>query len=603
MPTVFPSSRPPFPGRRPRVAARLLAVVTLLLAAPDVATSAVQDPDVAFPPPLTSDSATAPSPTRQIAALRGAREASAAGEFRRARALWEQVVSANPYRSEAWLELAEARARTGDMSGGIEALRRALEMGLPVPRDRVLFEAAGVLASSGQPEMAAEWLGRALDAGFGDRASLRTSPALSGLRDHPAFDSLVAGAPPAGARAAGWRRDIEFFVSEARRMHAAPGRPAHGERFRSLADSLKAAASASDDDAMAAGLARLAASLGDGHSWIAPVPADSGSPARLRAGVLPMRLYSFRDGIHVVDGEGRAARWIGARVTAVGGRQIEDVLRDMAPFVSRDNAMGIRSSGVGLYLRHTGFLRAVGAADSLGAATLTLADSAGTRQVTLPVGSHRFGEALPVPDAAGEHPPLYLTDPAIRYWMEPLPEHAALYVQINAIRNLEEGPGLAAFARSIRDSLESAGARGVVLDLRWNGGGNNGLVRPLIRQLVAWEVSGGGRTILVLAGRHTFSAAQNLANRLERWTEAVFVGEPTGSRPNVAGERTELVLPWSGLRASISNRYWQDSDPGDERPWIAPDVRVEPTAGDYFSGRDPVLEAALELLEAPEPAR
>ena len=590
--------RPPSPRLASVRLAPLLALFLLSLGTPDAAISAAQDPDLALPP---GDSATGddPAPAReQLSVLRRAREASAAAQYGRARSLWEQVVSANPYRSEAWLEVAEARARTGDMEGGFEALRLALEMGLPVPRGRVLFEAAGVLAAAGQERMAAEWLGRALDAGFGDRASLRTSPALAGLRGHPAFDSLVVEAP-AGSRAEGWRRDIEYFVSEARRMHAAPGRPAHGERFAGLADSLEAAAASSDDDAMAAGLARLAASLGDGHTWIAPVPGDTSSPARIRAGFLPVRLYAFRDGIHVVDGEGAADRWIGARLTAVGGRDIRDVLEDLAPYVSRDNDMGLRSSGVDLYLRHTGFLRAVGAADSLGAATLTLADGGGTRRVTLSAGSHRFARALPVPTAAEDDPPRYLADPSKRYWMDPIPERAALYVQINAIRDRDGGPGLAAFSRSIRDSLTATGASGVVLDLRWNGGGNNGLLRPLIRQLLAWEVSGDDRTIVVLAGRHTFSAAQNLANRLERWTDAVFVGEPTGSRPNVAGEHTELVLPWSGLSASISNRYWQDSDPGDERPWIAPGVRVEPSSGDYFSGGDPVLEAALELLEAP----
>jgi len=567
--------------------APFLAMLVLSLAAPEMAMAAGQDADRAWPPAAASvPVADTVSPREQLSVLRRARRASAAGEFRRARSLWEGVVSVNPYRSEAWLEVAEARARTGDMSGGFEA---------------VLFEAAGILAAAGREEMAAEWLDRALEAGYGDRASLRTSPGASGLRGRPAFDSLVADAPPSRSRVAGWRRDVEYFVSEARRMHASPGRPAHGERFESLADSLRVAAAVSDDDAMAVGLARLAASLGDGHTWIAPVSADTASPARLRAGFLPLRLYAFRDGIHVVDGEGEAARWIGARVTAVGGRKIEDVLRDLAPYVSRDNAMGLRSSGVGLHLRHTGFLRAVGAADGLAEVTLTLADGAGTRQVTLPAGSHRFGDALPVPAGAGDDPPRYLSDPATRYWMEPIPGHAALYVQINAVRDRDEGPDLAAFARSIRDSLTSTGARGVVMDLRWNGGGNNGLLRPLIRQLVAWEVSGDDRKIVVLAGRHTFSAAQNLANRLERWTEAVFVGEPTGSRPNVAGERTEHVLPWSGLTASISNRYWQDSDPGDERSWIAPDIRVEPNSADYFSGGDPALEAALELVEAPDP--
>jgi hypothetical protein len=62
------------------------------------------------------------------------------------------------------------------------------------------------------------------------------------------------------------------------------------------------------------------------------------------------------------------------------------------------------------------------------------------------------------------------------------------------------------------------------------------------------------------------------------------------------GEETNLELPWSRVRGSISTRYWQDSDPTDARPWIYPDVPVSLTAADYFSGRDPVLAAVLEII-------
>ena len=31
----------------------------------------------------------------------------------------------------------------------------------------------------------------------------------------------------------------------------------------------------------------------------------------------------------------------------------------------------------------------------------------------------------------------------------------------------------------------------------------------------------------------------------------------------------------SRVRGSLSNRYWQDSDPWDDRPWIAPDLPVD----------------------------
>jgi hypothetical protein len=83
---------------------------------------------------------------------------------------------------------------------------------------------------------------------------------------------------------------------------------------------------------------------------------------------------------------------------------------------------------------------------------------------------------------------------------------------------------------------------------------------------------------------------------VEWWTRAVFLGEPTGSSPNAIGEHTVVPLPYSGLMLSISSRYHQQSYPGDERAWIAPDVPVAMTSADYFAGRDPVLEAARAII-------
>ncbi len=99
-------------------------------------------------------------------------------------------------------------------------------------------------------------------------------------------------------------------------------------------------------------------------------------------------------------------------------------------------------------------------------------------------------------------------------------------------------------------------------------------------------------------GRNTFSAAQNFINRVERWTDATFVGEPSSSSPNFVGEENGIVLPFSRARGSLSNLYWQDSDPWDERPWITPDISVELTAEDYFGGIDPVLERVLEQVRS-----
>ena len=107
------------------------------------------------------------------------------------------------------------------------------------------------------------------------------------------------------------------------------------------------------------------------------------------------------------------------------------------------------------------------------------------------------------------------------------------------------------------------------------------------------------RITFVITGRRTFSACQNLTNYLDRVTRAVFVGEPAGSRPNFTGEDTNVLLPWSGLALSISSRWWQDSYPGDQRPYVPVAMPVAYTAADWRQGRDPVLAAPQEYFEAP----
>ena len=93
-------------------------------------------------------------------------------------------------------------------------------------------------------------------------------------------------------------------------------------------------------------------------------------------------------------------------------------------------------------------------------------------------------------------------------------------------------------------------------------------------------------------------------NQVRRWTYPTFVGEPTGSRPNFAGETTPVHMPFSGLRASISSRYWQDSHATDSRIWIAPDIPVELDSQAYFGNRDPVLTAALDhVMSSRSPRR
>ena len=94
-------------------------------------------------------------------------------------------------------------------------------------------------------------------------------------------------------------------------------------------------------------------------------------------------------------------------------------------------------------------------------------------------------------------------------------------------------------------------------------------------------------------GRDTFSAAGSFAADLDRYTSAVFVGEPTGGAPSQYGDATTLELPLAGLSVRVATRYQQFDPPGSQRLAVEPEIAVTVSADDFFAGRDRVLAAAL----------
>jgi C-terminal processing protease CtpA/Prc len=200
---------------------------------------------------------------------------------------------------------------------------------------------------------------------------------------------------------------------------------------------------------------------------------------------------------------------------------------------------------------------------------------------------------VPLVDArpAAEPVPLYLRDRNKPFWLEDVDSLGIFWIQFNAVQNAQSET-LAAFSERAMAAAERSRASALVVDIRRNNGGDNTLLRPLIVALIRSRFNQTGR-LFVVTGRLTFSAAMNFATQVQRYTEATFVGEPTGAPPNHYGETTRLKLPNSGITVLYSSLRWQDADPRDTRPWIEPSVRVPVLYTDYHTGRDPVLDSVV----------
>lgn len=422
------------------------------------------------------------------------------------------------------------------------------------------------------------------------------------------------GAELSAAEIAAFRSDLALLVRElparhARIDHTTP-RATFETQVRDLDQRLTTLPSRAAAIVALSGLVGL---LRDGHSalFLLPFPGQQPIPGLQP---LPVQFYGFEDdGWRVIAAARDHAELLGARLLAVGGVPVQTLHDRIASLVPRDNAMGEREY-VGHYLGLGAVLTAVGvAAQADGRFAFEFETATGRRSVPLAAlpGTPARGwidrlTDLPLPRAQwvaagdGQPQPAWLRALGQPYDFQLLPDGRTLHARIDQLR--EEAPGgFAGFVERLLQALPQAADSRLLIDLRHNRGGNGELRWALVHALLRDRRFDAPGRLFVLIGRRTFSAAQLLANDLDRHTSALFVGEPTGSSPNHYGELGQLKLPATGLTVLYSQLYWQHH-PRDDRPWIAPDIAAPLRWADLAAGRDPAL-AAIDHWQPPADPR
>ena len=535
-----------------------------------------------------------------------------------AAALWARVVALNPVIGRHWAYLAEARYEAEDFRGAIEAYAQAEQNGVWIRGRQELetiyppeipYRMATCHVRLGDNAAAVAELRRAVGLGLRDLDRPKEDKHWQPLLEDETVRELLGIVDVVGmSRDEGWRADLQFLAREIKRRAYAPFAVVPEPAFDAAVARLGEEVPRLSDLQIIAGMMKLLVPLGDGHAFIIPDQEDEA----VQLG-LPVKFYAFTEGVFVTAATDAHRDLLGAQVLRFGPRAVDEVLAAIEPLKSRDNAQQVKWIGPEL-LRWTPLMHAAGMLDDPGRAELTvrLADQSVTTVSveSVSVGPHDYPTVAPpprptrprpegwisLPDTLAAPMPLYLRNCDVLYWFTYLPGDGTVYFQFNGVGDQPSEP-VAEFSERLFAFVEDHEVSRLIIDLRWNGGGNTYLVQPLLHRLIGCTKINRRGSLYVIIGRGTFSAAQNTATAIERETNAIFVGEPSGSRPNFIGETIPFKLPYSKALVNVADLFWQTSWPMDHRPWIGPDLYAPPSFETYSQNRDPAMEAILSAGE------
>ena len=398
----------------------------------------------------------------------------------------------------------------------------------------------------------------------------------------------VAAMPAVKLSADQWRSDIRFLGDELPKRHRNAFHRLKKEDYDAAVKALYDAASRMTDDEIVVGMMKIVAMVKDGHTSLVAMPF-------FRSGIFPVKYYWFSDGLYIIKAAPQHEDLVGAKVLRIGKMSVDDALKAAGAANPSDNEMGTRNYAP-LLIKVPEVLAGLKIVDDKTKLSLVV-ESNGKQKTVEITPTAAMNTLVEAPkdwvDLGGSSPlPLYRKSPGELYWSEYLKDKKILYIQHNGIAN-KDGEPVADFYKRVLDLAETNPVDKLVMDIRFNGGGNNTLNIDVIKHLMRSKLNRRG-SFFVIIGRDTFSAAQNLVNQLEKYTDATFVGEPTAAHPNHYGDNRPFQLPNSHLTVRASSLWWQDLDPRDDRYWTAPEVAAEMSSEDYRLGRDPAFQAVLD---------
>jgi len=400
------------------------------------------------------------------------------------------------------------------------------------------------------------------------------------------FFILLFGSPNLYAQnSPNWNKDIKMFEEKIKSLHIKPFHSITENEFDQKISGLRNDAGSLDIKTFNYRLAEIVASIGDMHTRMSMITDYH----------FPFKIFLFEEGFYIRAVSSNNKELLGDKIISINGHPIESVFETLKKITSADNKIGYWNNTVS-YLEIPDLLKFYGIIPDLNQNIPISFEKAGPVKIK-PLKDVTSEENMIHVFQQSENPvPLYLRNLFSKpYQWEYLESEDLFYWQINTIRDFTADYSFEAMTKDALSRIREIKPQKLVLDLRWNGGGNDPAYRSslpkLISTLIENDLNREDRFYTII-GRYTASAAQHLVNDLEYLTNTTFIGEPTKQNVQFFSDSRVFELPTSGLIVAVSTGWLQNYKPYgiEDRTIFYPDIGIPLEFSDFKNNQDAVLE-------------
>ncbi len=302
-------------------------------------------------------------------------------------------------------------------------------------------------------------------------------------------------------------------------------------------------------------------------------------PNNLR--LLPLRFIVFADGIFIYATGEENLDLLGTKLKSINGKSIEDIIQLATAVIPHDNDVFLEKQVVGSLI-YVDFLKYIGIIDDIYSPILITAckeDIDFTKELV----------GVPITEENGSSYTLVFKDfpKTFSYgsYFNAFPINTDLfYIQYNVCQNAID-MSVEEFSNKIKSMLKAGSYKKVIVDFRYNSGGNSSLFEPFLEWLSEQNYK-----LYGLIGKDTFSSA--VMNSLYFKTlGAELVGTPTGGSINGYGEVKSFSLPSGRYIVYYSTKYFRLDNSYESS--LNPDVYISTTFEDFLSLCDREVEYCI----------